>query len=156
MEVHWEREREREREGFEVGKIPTWKSMGSEGFWGRQVSRGLIRLGSLFELGVTWSGSLMSREDTSGRVSVGTCRLRELEALDESGRDSPASVNMMSSRVRCDFPYEFARLARPFRYMFLCFLDTSRSFLYSKTSTTLSQTTQTQFAGPSGYAKCIG
>ena len=99
----------------------------------------------------------MSREDTSGRVSVGTCRLRELEALDESGRDSPASVNMMSSRVRCDFPYEFARLARPFRYyMFLCCLDTSRSFLDSKTSTTLSQTTQTQFAGPSGYAKRIG
>ena len=71
----------------------------------RKVSRGLIRLRSLFKLGVTWSGSLMSREDlTLGRMSVGTCRLRELEALDELGRDSPASVNMMSSRVRCDFP----------------------------------------------------
>ena len=71
----------------------------------RKVSRGLIRLRSLFKLGVTWSGSLMSREDlTLGRVSVGTCRLGELEALDELGRDSPASVNMMSSRVGTDFP----------------------------------------------------
>ncbi len=71
----------------------------------RKVSRGFIRLGSSFELGLTWSGSLMSREDlTLGRISVGTSRLRELEALDELGRDSPASVNMMSSRVGNDFP----------------------------------------------------
>ena len=47
----------------------------------------------------------MSREDlTLGRISVGTSRLRELEALDELGRDSPASVNMMNSRVGNDFP----------------------------------------------------
>ena len=71
----------------------------------RKVSRGFIRLGSSFELGVTWSGSLMSREDlTLGRISVGTSRVRDLEALDELGRDSPASVNMMSSRARSDFP----------------------------------------------------
>ena len=71
----------------------------------RKVSRGLIRLGSLVELGVTWSGSLMSREDfTLGRISVGTSRVRDLEALDELGRDSPASVNMMNSRVGNDFP----------------------------------------------------
>ena len=71
----------------------------------RKVSRGLIGLGSLFELGGTWSGRLMSREDLAlGRVSVGTCPLTDLETLDELGRDSPASVNMMSSSVGNDYP----------------------------------------------------
>ena len=57
----------------------------------------------------------MSREDlTLGRISVGTSRLRELEALDELGRDSLVSVNMMSSRVGNDFPLVFDWLAQPF------------------------------------------